>query len=102
MRKFACNRLYVSDTDSLSQSVVSVDELGHVSGYAPLKDEQAATEWIGGVIVLSGEKDLVPTGYFKILLEHLTHAKLHTYAWHISDFDFFNLQLTDKSIVKRL
>lgn len=102
MRKFACNRLYVSDTDSLSQSVVSVDEFGHVSGYAPLKDEQAATEWIGGVIVLSGEKDLVPTGDFKILLEHLTHAKLHTYAWHISDFDFFNLQLTDKSIVKRL
>jgi hypothetical protein len=102
MRKFACNRLYVSDTDSLSQSVVSVDEFGHVLGYAPLKDEQAATEWIGGVIVLSGEKDLVPTGDFKILLEHLTHAKLHTYAWHISDFDFFNLQLTDKSIVKRL
>jgi hypothetical protein len=102
MRKFACNRLYVSDTESLSQSVVSVDELGHVSGYAPLKDEQAATEWIGGVIVLSGEKDLVLTGDFKILLEHLTHAKLHTYAWHISDFDFFNLQLTDKSIVKRL
>ena len=102
MRKFACNRLYVSDTEILSQSVVSVDELGHVSGYAPLKDEQAATEWIGGVIVLSGEQDLVATGNFNILLEHLTHAKLHTYAWHISDFDFFNLQLTDKSIVKRL
>lgn len=102
MRKFACNRLYISDTECLPQSVVSVDESGNVLGYAPLKDEQAATEWIGGVIVLSGEKELVPAGDFKTLLEHLTHAKLHTYAWHISDFDFLKQKLTDRSIVKRL
>ena len=102
MRKFACNRLYVSESECLPQSVVTLDELGMVQGYAPLKDEQAATEWIGGVIVLSGEKELVPSKDFKTLLEHLTHAKLHTYAWHISDFDFLKLQLTDRSIVKRL
>ena len=102
MRKFACNRLYISDIECLSQSVVSVDESGNVLGYAPLKEEQAATEWIGGVIVLSGEKELVLAGDFKTLLEHLTHAKLHTYAWHISDFDFLKQKLTDRSIVKRL
>ena len=102
MRKFACNRLYISETEYLSQSVVTIDELGMVQGYAPLKDEQAATEWIGGVIVLSGEKDLVSSKDFKTLLEHLTHAKLYKYAWHISDFDFLYQQLTDRSIVRIL
>ena len=86
----------------MSQSVVTIDELGMVQGYTTLKDEQAATEWIGGVIVLSGEKELVSSKDFKTLLEHLTHAKLHTYAWHISDFDFLYQQLTDRSIVRLL
>lgn len=102
MKKFACNRLYVSYNRYVSQSVVSIDEEGKVSGYSPLVEETASTEWIGGVIFLSDKERLASSSGFKALAQEITEGGCATYAWHISNFDFQQEELTSDSIIRRL
>lgn len=102
MKKFACNRLYVSYNRYVSQSVVSIDEEGKVSGYSSLVEEIASTEWIGGVIFLSDKERLASSSGFKALAQEITEGGCATYAWHISNFDFQQEELTSDSIIRRL
>ena len=102
MKKFACNRLYVSSNRYVSQSVVSIDEEGKVSGYSSLVEETASTEWIGGVIFLSDKESLASSSGFKALAQEITEGGCATYAWHISNFDFQQEELTSDSIIRRL
>lgn len=102
MKKFACNRLYVSYNRYVSQSVVSIDEEGKVSDYSSLVEETASTEWIGGVIFLSDKERLASSSGFKALAQEITEGGCATYAWHISNFDFQQEELTSDSIIRRL
>ena len=102
MKKYACNRLYVSYNRYVSQSVVSIDEEGKVSGYSSLVEETASTEWIGGVIFLSDKERLASSSGFKVLAQEITEGGCATYAWHISNFDFQQEELTSDSIIRRL
>ena len=102
MKKYACNRLYVSYNRYVSQSVVSIDEEGKVSGYSSLVEETASTEWIGGVIFLSDKERLASSSGFKALAQEITEGGCATYAWHISNFDFQQEELTLDSIIRRL
>ena len=57
MKNYACHRLYDSPDHYSGQSVVTLDECGQVVSYVPLTNELPATEWIGGVILLSDKQE---------------------------------------------
>ena len=53
MRRFACHYLYVSADGCYSKYVVELEDSDRVRAYFPLKEEISATQWIGGVIIIS-------------------------------------------------
>ena len=53
MRRFACHYLYVSADGCYSKYVVELEDSGRVRAYFPLKEELSATQWIGGVIIIT-------------------------------------------------
>lgn len=101
-KKYACNRLYLPDGRYLSQSVVVLGDEGRVNGYSPLIEETSATEWIGGVIVLSAKEALVPHQEFQDFLHGMTGKGQSLYAWHIAGFDFQREEFIPSSIIRRL
>ena len=101
MRKFACNRLYIHN-QYLSHAVVTMDERGEVESYFPFSEEMSATEWIGGIIVLSDKEDAIQCTSFQNFRDLMTSAKRMVYAWHISNFDFQQEEFTPQSIIRRL
>ena len=68
----------------------------------PLVEETPATEWIGGIIILSDKNDLPPIRNFKAILDYLSSTDIPVYAWHITDFDFQQEELTPQSVIRRL
>lgn len=102
MRKYACNRLYYSSDKYLSPAVVDLDDTGCVISFALLENEQAATKWIGGIIVLSEDNDLRMKKDFHHFLLMSKTSREAIYAWHISDFDFDKENFSSNSILKRL
>ena len=103
MKKYACNRLYMADGHYETPSVVRVDKEGKVEGHFPLTEEASATEWIGGVVVLSDKDacDVVRTD-FRTFLHTMTRSGHPLYAWHISGFDFLKEDFTPQSVIRRL
>ena len=103
MKNYACHRLYDSPDHYSGQSVVTLDECGQVVAYVPLTNELPATEWIGGVILLSDKQELVHTdtltNQFRQLLSGVSPRK---YAWHISAFDFQREEPISGCIIRRL
>ena len=102
VRRYACNRLYLSYNQYISPCVVTIGEDGKVQGYSPLKEETSATEWIGGVIVLSDKSENLSIGTFAQFFEDTKNAKHADYAWHIIHFDFQTTELTPQSFIRRL
>ena len=102
MKKYACNRLYRASDEWMPQSVVTINERGEVERIAPLLEETSATEWLGGIIILSDKETLPSRLKFNELLDYLTPAETPLYAWHISDFDFQQNELTSRSVIRRL
>ena len=91
--RFACHHLYVSADGCYFRYVVELEGNGTVSRYFPLKEEICATQWIGGVIVLSPypELEIHPRESFACFLKRATvemNMAEPVYAWHIADFDF--------------
>ena len=87
----------------MPQSVVTINERGEVERFAPLMEETSATEWLGGIIILSDKQDLPSQWNFNVLLDYLTPAiETPLHAWHVSDFDFQQEELTSQSIIRRL
>lgn len=101
-RRYACNRLYLSYNQYISPCVVTIGEEGKVQGYSPLEEETSATEWIGGVIVLSDKSENLSISTFAQFFEDTKSAKHADYAWHIIYFDFQAAELTPQSIIRRL
>ena len=102
MKKYACNRLYRASDEWMPQSVVTINEKGEVERVAPLLEETSATEWLGGIIILSDKKIMPSQLKFNDLLDYLTPVEMPLYAWHISDFDFQQNELTSRSVIRRL
>lgn len=93
MKRYACHHLYATADGCYSRYVVELDELCRVKAYFPLKEEIPATQWIGGVIVLSPSKRL-SLGTGECFADFLQRAvgepglEVPVYAWHIACFDF--------------
>jgi hypothetical protein len=102
MKKYACNRLYRASDEWMPQSVVTINERGEVERIAPLLEETSATEWLGGIIILSDKKIMPSQLKFNDLLDYLTPVEMPLYAWHISDFDFQQEEMTSRSVIRRL
>ena len=102
MKKYACNRLYRASEEWMPQSVVTINERGEVERVAPLLEETSATEWLGGIIILSDKKIMPSQLKFNDLLDYLTPVEMPLYAWHISDFDFQQEEMTSRSVIRRL
>ena len=103
IKNYACHRVYEGSHAYLSQSVVSITKNGEVVACKPLSQETAFTEWIGGVIVLSPSPEMDSVTDFKTMTNGMVHQdQTPLYAWHVSNFDFTNEELTPQSIIRRL
>lgn len=105
MKKYACHRLYLTPTNTLRMASVTIDGTGRVCAFAELHEETSATEWIGGIILLTPTSELNSRTCFKELLEanlYPSEVILPCYAWHITNFDFTNECLTIQSTVQPL
>lgn len=107
MRRFACHHLYVSPDKYYSKYVVELKEDKTVNRFFPLQEEICATEWLGGVIVLS------PSPYLEIradesfphFLQRVVAAMGETsslYAWYVAGFDFVKKEFTSSCRLIRL
>lgn len=107
MRRFACHYLYVSADGCYSKYVVELEDSGRVRAYFPLKEELSATQWIGGVIIISPMYGLEICSGEKFA-DFLHRAMLETgceqpvYAWHVADFDLPGKEFTTGSRLVRL
>lgn len=102
MKKYAVHRIYISKTQYITQASLSINSKGEVEHYAPFIDETAATEWLGGIVILSDRIETKKTKDFQTLLNYLTTTGRPIYAWHISKIDFQSFNLTSRSQIKRL
>lgn len=102
MRNYACHRLYISPDRFLKQAFVSLDEQGRVVRYASFQEEMVATEWIGGIIILSDTLTSPYEDFHTWLAQEMQSQAEQTHAWHLSDFDFTKEKTTDQSILRRL
>lgn len=104
LKRYACHRVYESPHHYHTQSVVSIAEDGSVVDCRLLTQETAHTEWIGGVIVLSPKSEIALPVEFKTLCQPTSkgNESFPLYAWHISDFNFQEEDLTSRSLIRRL
>ena len=103
MKRYACHRLYKSLDHYEGRSFVSLNDEGIVMETGPLTEEMAATEWIGGVIILSGKSEIpyesdVKSKFFSLL----SGDAPANYAWHISTFDFQQGEPFAGSVIRQL
>ena len=100
-------RLVGGCMDCYSKYVVELEDSGRVRAYFPLKEEISATQWIGGVIIISPMYELDICSGEKFV-DFLHRAMLETeleqpvYAWHIADFDLPGKEFTAGSRLVRL
>lgn len=102
MKRYACHRVYTHPDHYLKQAFITLDEQGKVIHYATFAEEFPATEWIGGVIVLS-DIDIAPNDNFRSWFQQ--HAKGNEnsiFAWHLSEFDFEREEPAQTCIIRRL
>lgn len=107
MRRFACHYLYVSADGCYSKYVVELEDNDRVRVYFPLKEELSATQWIGGVIVISPlcELELHSGENFSDFLKRVimeSETDVPVYAWYIADFDLIKKEFTTGSRPVRL
>lgn len=103
MKRYASHRLYEASGRYQGQSVVTLDHDGTVVECAPLTSETPATEWLGGVIVLSGRATIQLDGSPQATFDCLFSGdEPKRYAWHISDFDFQQGKPLPGCIIRRL
>lgn len=103
IKKYACHRVYDTPDCHLGKSVVTLSMDGTVISCTPLEEEISSTEWIGGIIILSNQKEGTFEGEFARLLHQMTNnLREPIYAWHIADFDFQKEELTPASKLHRL
>ncbi|MDE5677546.1 MAG: hypothetical protein K2G02_02605 [Phocaeicola sp.] len=92
MKRFASHYLYVLPDTCHSLYVVELEDNGRLKTFFPLAQELCATQWIGGVIVISPFSDLrICSGerFADFLVRVVVGAEtgMPMYAWHIAIFD---------------
>ena len=99
VKKYACHRVYDSPFHYIPQAIVCINDDGTFGKCMPLLEE-----WIGGIIVLSGKKEIMTEcSTFDMILQVMGNKKnMPLYAWHISNFDFEKEELTKRRIVRIL
>ncbi len=89
MRKVGATRIYTSSANFQRNHVVEIDGRNVIDIY-PLTHESPMTEWLQGVIVVSGMPPAEVT-HINIIADFFQHqpasgSPLH--AWHIADVDY--------------
>ncbi len=107
MKRFACHVLYAPFQECGSRSVVEVDESGNVRACFPLTEETNATQWLGGVIVLSPSSALEIHAAGESFADFLERALATAegqplYAWHVRGFDFARKEFMPQARLIRL
>lgn len=105
LKRFACHRLYLAPGAYQGQSVVTLNESGEVVGFALLEEETRHTEWLGGVILLTSQKELPSENDFSVMLQKAFPCctkEVPLYAWHLTPFDFEHECLLPGSVWRRL
>ena len=103
MKKYAAHRLYYAPHKYQGQSVVVLNKEGTVHSFCILEEETNATEWVGGIIILSTQADISSKEDYKDLLAQQDISSGQClYAWHLSHFDFINEIPTKESVLIRL
>lgn len=105
MRRFACHYLYVSADECYSRYVVEVNDNAEVNRFFPLTEEISATQWVGGVIILSAEAELPidrQESFHAFLQRATAEAQGPRYAWHVMGVDLFRKEFTTSCGLLRL
>ena len=100
MRKVAASKVFFSPTDYLTNQIVEIDN-SMVLAVRDLKCEEAMTEWLTGIIVLSNNDKInldninsISAFYCEDRLED--NNTIH--AWHIANFNSATGCILDKNI----
>ncbi|MGL5959006.1 MAG: hypothetical protein ACRCZZ_10555 [Phocaeicola sp.] len=106
MRRFACHKLFLTPQLTFPQSVVEVVDGGVFNDSFLLKEEMQGTEWVGGVIFLSSQRELEslsPEEAWDAFLSCTDPQPVEKcLVWHLSSFDFSQNRATPQSRLKRL
>jgi len=100
MRKVAAHKVYFTQRDYLINQIVEITN-SNILAIRELRHEEAMTEWLSGVIVLTDKSDLNVNSINKIsdFFTDDNHVKSTTiYAWHIADFDHDSELILTKNI----
>lgn len=100
MRKVAASKVFSSPTNYLANQIVEIDD-SKVLTVRDLKCEEAMTEWLTGIIVLSN-KDKInlddANSISAFYSEEDTNEDNTIHAWHIANFDSETGCILDKNI----
>lgn len=102
MKRYACHRVYTRPDHYLKQAFVTLNEQGKVVHYATFAEEFPATEWIGGVIVLSDTETAPTDGFRSWFRQPANDATMPIHAWHLSEFDFEREEPAQTCVIRRL
>lgn len=107
MKRFGCNRFYLSSSTSSFQQVVELDEKGYYLRHYPLKCEQYATHWLGGVCVLLPARvlpcsDLENLFFWMKMFEDELHKGCPAFVWHLWPIDSIKTEIKPQTQIYRL
>ena len=106
MKRFACLRIYKDAATYINRAVAEVDDDGYVIRCYPFDQEQASTEWIGGVILLmpclSIERQEWANKSLDEVLPHVYTPSDKLSAWHIDSIDWENMKIRTSAHIARL
>lgn len=109
MRKVAAHRIYLAPCKEwLSMQVVELDLSGKVVGLTALREEQCATEWLGGVIVITSKSPERMKGESfsdfcnRLCKEEAAFQLADCRAYHVTQFDVAGMNFTPASRMVRL
>lgn len=104
MRKVAVHRVFLAPFNKwLSMQVVELDLSGKVAGLMSLCEEQRATEWLGGVIVIASKSPERMEGESfsdfcnRLCSEEDAVSLADCQAYHIIQFDVAGMNFTPAS-----
>lgn len=109
MRKVAAHRIFLAPwSEWRSMHVVELDASGSVVALTPLTEEQRATEWLGGVIVVTSkyperyEEENFSAFCSRLYREDSVSQLAACRAYHLASFDVAGMHFTPASRVIRL
>ena len=107
MKRFGCNRLYLSTGSSSFQQVVELDEKGYYLRHYSLRCEQYATQWLGGVCILLPAgvlpcADLQDLFLWMKAYEDELQKGCPAFVWHLWPIDSIKAEINNQTQICRL